>query len=180
MKQQIRKSVFETNSSSTHAMAIQSFPNILYGIYTNMTDEQIDKFNDDDETKEGWQCKIIKKKDLPAVVTFHEGEFGWGIRTIKSDDYETKASYLYTLMSESLSYDEFDEIDLRLTVIKPLETIILELLGMQALFQELDKLITLICKLQGLLELKNEEDFMLFRRTIFECCGLIDKIKIPL
>jgi hypothetical protein len=51
---------------------------------------------------------------------------------------------------------------------------------MQALFQELDKLITLICKLQGLLELKNEEDFMLFRRTIFECCGLIDKIKIPL
>lgn len=63
---------------------------------------------------------------------------------------------------------------------KPLETIILELLGMQALFQELDKLITLICKLQGLLELKNEEDFMLFRRTIFECCGLIDKIKIPL
>ena len=63
---------------------------------------------------------------------------------------------------------------------KPLETIILELLGMQSLFQEIDKLITLVCKLQGLLELKNEENFMLFRRTIFECCGLIDKIKTTL
>lgn len=60
---------------------------------------------------------------------------------------------------------------------KPLETIILELLGMQKLFSDIDPLIALICKLRGLMELNLEEEFLLYRRTIFECCGLIDKIK---
>lgn len=60
---------------------------------------------------------------------------------------------------------------------KPLETIILELLGMQGLFSNLEPLVTLICKLQGLIELKEEDNFMLYRRTIFECCGLVDKVK---
>lgn len=60
---------------------------------------------------------------------------------------------------------------------KPLETIILELLGMQKLFAEIEPLITLICKLRGLMELNIEEEFLLYRRTIFECCGLIDKVK---
>lgn len=60
---------------------------------------------------------------------------------------------------------------------KPLETIILELLGMQKLFLDIDPLIALICKLRGLMELNLEEEFLLYRRTIFECCGLIDKIK---
>lgn len=60
---------------------------------------------------------------------------------------------------------------------KPLETIILELLGMQGLFSNLEYLIALICKLQGLIEMNDEADFMLYRRTIFECCGLIDKIR---
>lgn len=109
MKQKIRKGVFETNSSSTHAMAIQSYPNVMYGIYANLSDETIDIHNNSDEVKEGWQCKLIKKNDLPCSVTFHEGEFGWEIRTIKPDDYDTKASYLYTLMSDLLSYEEFDE-----------------------------------------------------------------------
>lgn len=61
---------------------------------------------------------------------------------------------------------------------KPLETLILELLGMQGLFQNLEPLVTLICKLQGLIEIQNEDNFMLYRRTIFECCGLIDKVKL--
>lgn len=61
---------------------------------------------------------------------------------------------------------------------KPLETIIIELLGMQSLFSSVDLLVSLICKLQGLLEFDNsKENFMLYRRTIFECCGLVDKIK---
>lgn len=59
---------------------------------------------------------------------------------------------------------------------KPLETIILELLGMQGLFSTLDPLVTLICKLQGLKEIDGDENFMLYRRTIFECCGLLDKV----
>lgn len=59
---------------------------------------------------------------------------------------------------------------------KPLETIILELLGMQGLFSTLEPLVTLICKLQGLKEIDGDENFMLYRRTIFECCGLLDKV----
>ena len=59
---------------------------------------------------------------------------------------------------------------------KPLETIILELLGMQGLFSTLEPLVTLICKLQGLKEIDGDEHFMLYRRTIFECCGLLDKV----
>ena len=48
---------------------------------------------------------------------------------------------------------------------------------MQKLFSDIDPLIALICKLRGLMELNLEEEFLLYRRTIFECCGLIDKIK---
>ena len=59
---------------------------------------------------------------------------------------------------------------------KPLETIVLELLGMQKLFDNVDSLLSLVCKLRGLMELNVEEEFLLYRRTIFECCGLIDKI----
>lgn len=110
MLKQIRTGVFETNSSSTHAMAIQSYPNVMYGIYANLSDEAIDSHNNSDEVKEGWQCKLIKREDLPACVTFHEGEFGWEIRTINADDYDTKASYLYTLMYMSLSFEEFDDV----------------------------------------------------------------------
>ena len=59
---------------------------------------------------------------------------------------------------------------------KPLETITIELLGMQKLFSNLEYLISLVCKLQGLMELDIKKDFLLYRRTIFECCGLIDKV----
>lgn len=60
---------------------------------------------------------------------------------------------------------------------KPLETLILEFLGMQGLFSKLDSLILLIYKLQGLKDSGKDMDFMMYRRTIFECCSLIDKIK---
>lgn len=109
MLKQIRIGVFETNSSSTHAMAIQNYPNVMYGIYADLSDEVIDAHNNSDEVKEGWQCKLIKKGDLPASITFHAGEFGWEIRTITPDDYDTKASYIYTLMQASLSFEEFDD-----------------------------------------------------------------------
>lgn len=60
---------------------------------------------------------------------------------------------------------------------KPLETLTIELLGMKKLFPQLEVLLTLTCKLLGLLEKDKEEDFYLYRRTIFECCGLINKLK---
>lgn len=59
---------------------------------------------------------------------------------------------------------------------KPLETIIVELLGMQKLIPSLDPLVTLVCKLRGLMEVDTEKEFMLYRRSIFECCGLLDRI----
>lgn len=61
---------------------------------------------------------------------------------------------------------------------KPLETLIIELSGMERLFdgQECD-FFSLICKLEGLFTLGHEEDFPLYRRTIFECLGLLSGIK---
>lgn len=61
---------------------------------------------------------------------------------------------------------------------KPLETIMIELAGMDRLFngQEYDFL-SLLCKLEGLYTLEQPEDFSLYRRTIFECLGLLSRIK---
>lgn len=61
--------------------------------------------------------------------------------------------------------------------IKPTETLILELLGMSDMIADQPKLFSLVCKLDGM-RLKGEElDFMLFRRTIFECCSMVNELK---
>jgi hypothetical protein len=61
---------------------------------------------------------------------------------------------------------------------KPLETIIEEFAGMsRLLIDQNDALFSLLCKLEGLFTLTNEEDFLLFRRTIFECLSLCNTIK---
>ena len=59
---------------------------------------------------------------------------------------------------------------------KPLETLSIELLGMHSLFPEQLQLFSLVCKIQGILA-DEQIDFMLYRRTIFECCSLVNKIK---
>lgn len=61
--------------------------------------------------------------------------------------------------------------------IKPCETLIVELLGMTHLFPDQKNIYSLICKLSGLKELGDEIDFLLFRRSIFECCSMVDKIR---
>ena len=61
--------------------------------------------------------------------------------------------------------------------IKPLETLVLELLGMNYIFHEQEDYLALCCKLQGVLTKSDDIDFELFRRTIFECCGLVDELK---
>ena len=48
---------------------------------------------------------------------------------------------------------------------------------MATFFSDQTKFFTLLCKLKGLKELGEETDFMLFRRTIFEACGLTNEIK---
>ena len=60
---------------------------------------------------------------------------------------------------------------------KPLQTSIEELVGMSRLLINQQKdFFTLLCKLQGLFELTKDEDFLLYRRIIFECLSLLDAI----
>jgi hypothetical protein len=60
----------------------------------------------------------------------------------------------------------------------PLKTIILELAGMdKLLIDQHDVLFPLLCKLEGLFILTQEEDFPMFKRTIFECLSLMNDLK---
>ena len=60
----------------------------------------------------------------------------------------------------------------------PLDTIIEELAGMAQLFlnQHHKIFFPLICKLEGLYDLTEEADFLLFRRIIFECLSLLSQL----
>ena len=59
----------------------------------------------------------------------------------------------------------------------PLTTIIEELAGMaRLLLDQHEILFSLLSKLEGLFILINEDDFFLYRRTIFECLGLINSL----
>ena len=63
--------------------------------------------------------------------------------------------------------------------VKPLETILEELVGMNRLLIDLQpELFPVICKLEGLFSLTNDEDMLLYRRTIFECLSLLSKLKV--
>lgn len=62
---------------------------------------------------------------------------------------------------------------------KPLETLIEELCGMNSLvgFNE-DSFFSLLCKLEGLFHLKDDKDFALYRRTIFDCLTLLNALRV--
>lgn len=61
---------------------------------------------------------------------------------------------------------------------KPLETIIQQLVGMKRLFlKDEQNFFVLLCKLEGMFDLVQKEDFSIYRRTIFECLSLLGKIK---
>jgi hypothetical protein len=60
---------------------------------------------------------------------------------------------------------------------KPLTTIIEEFSGMDELFLNHHKILfSLLCKLQGLSIFNEENDFFVFRKTIFECLGLVSEL----
>ena len=59
--------------------------------------------------------------------------------------------------------------------LKPLETLAIEVAGMGSLFSDQKEFLTLSSKLEGLRTVHTE--FPLYRRTIFECCSLIEKVK---
>lgn len=56
-----------------------------------------------------------------------------------------------------------------------LNSLIEEIHGFKDLFEEIDEIsmIRILAKLQGLLTLDKEEDFYLYRKTVFECTNLI-------
>lgn len=62
---------------------------------------------------------------------------------------------------------------------KPLETILEEMAGMQRLMNcgYSQIFFPLLCKLQGLYALTEDSDFSCYRRTIFECLGLMNTLK---
>lgn len=61
---------------------------------------------------------------------------------------------------------------------KPLATIIEELTGMSRLFDCCQSVFfTLLCKLEGLYKCEDKDGFQIYRRTIFECLGLLGGIK---
>ena len=61
--------------------------------------------------------------------------------------------------------------------VAPLESLTTEIKGMVNLFDDQKDLFSLICKMEGLKTLDKEEDFLIFRKTIFECLGLLTKVK---
>ena len=59
----------------------------------------------------------------------------------------------------------------------PLETIIIELSGMDRLLVDQHAtFFPLLCKLEGLFELDEEKDFFSYRRTIFEALNLMSSV----
>lgn len=65
---------------------------------------------------------------------------------------------------------------------KPLTTIIEEIAGMDRLFLDHHNILfSLLCKLEGLFTLedygeKERNNFFIFRKTIFECLGLVSEL----
>ena len=59
----------------------------------------------------------------------------------------------------------------------PLQNLILEITGIKALWIDQPNLFSLLSRLEVLQTLTEEEDFLTFRRTIFECLSLCNQIK---
>lgn len=59
----------------------------------------------------------------------------------------------------------------------PLQNLIREIGGMARLLGDQVEFFSLLCKMESLLTLTGEEDFLAFRKGVFECLGLINGIK---
>lgn len=60
---------------------------------------------------------------------------------------------------------------------RPLENLIIEIGGMNSLLMDQTELFSLLCKMEALLNLTGKDDFLKFRKIIFECLNLMKKIK---
>lgn len=61
--------------------------------------------------------------------------------------------------------------------VTPLQNLILEITGMKALWIDQVKLFSLLCRLEALLSLTEEDDFLAFRKLVFESLRIINEIK---
>ena len=61
--------------------------------------------------------------------------------------------------------------------ISPLRNLIVEIGGMGSLLENHVDLFSLLCKLEALLQLTEEDDFIMFRKVIFECLGKMNALK---
>lgn len=61
--------------------------------------------------------------------------------------------------------------------VTPLQNLILEIVGMKSLWTDQSKLFSLFCRLEALSSLTEKEDFLAFRKLIFESLSLLKKIK---
>lgn len=59
----------------------------------------------------------------------------------------------------------------------PLQNLILEIIGMDILMNNQYQFFLLLCKLEVLQTLVNEDDFFKFRKLIFESLGILNEIK---
>ena len=59
----------------------------------------------------------------------------------------------------------------------PLNNLIVEIVGMDRLLEKQFYFFSLLCKMEALLTLTEETDFLQFRKVIFECLGLMGNIK---
>lgn len=59
----------------------------------------------------------------------------------------------------------------------PLQNLILEIIGMRNLLNDQAELFSLLCKMEALTSLTEEDDFFVFRKLIFECLNLLSGIK---
>ena len=59
----------------------------------------------------------------------------------------------------------------------PLHNLILEVGGMNKLLSDQTILFSLLCKMEALTVLTGEDDYLDFRKLIFECLGLLKQLK---
>lgn len=60
----------------------------------------------------------------------------------------------------------------------PLSTIIVEISGMSVILPDSHEILfPLLCKLEGLNKLKGEDDFPIYRKTIFESLNLLSSLR---
>ena len=62
----------------------------------------------------------------------------------------------------------------------PLHNLILEVGGMNKLLSDQTILFSLLCKMEALTTLTGEDDYLDFRKLIFECLGLLKQLKLCL